>query len=182
MPVWLQVISALIAGLVGGAALYDRWLRYRHQITGEIEIVVLPGEVYLPGPNDWTMGPLDESVTDGIIISATIHNNTQGPIVVQEWHIEGPPIEGGMPTARGEVIEAGKTGTATTQFVPDWVAWDQRLEAGLTSRAEPVVSASLTALSRVSSKRLKLRSAKYSVTDETVTQNVVKASKISDSI
>ncbi|ODT71590.1 MAG: hypothetical protein ABS75_07155 [Pelagibacterium sp. SCN 63-23] len=182
MPVWLQVISALIAGLVGGAALYDRWLRYRHQITGEIDIVVLPGEVYLPGPNNWTPGRLDESVTDGIIVSATIHNNTQGPVVVQEWRIEGPPIEGGNPVARGEVIEAGRTGTAVTQFVPDWVAWDQRLEAGLTSRADPVVSASLIALSRASSKRLRLRSAKYKITDVVVRQNVVKATKISDNI
>lgn len=182
MPVWLQIVSALIAGLVGGAALYERWLKYRHQITGEISIDVFPADVYLPGPNDWTPGALDDSVPDGIIVSATIHNNTQGPIVVEEWRIEGPPIEGGNPVARGEVIEAGKTGTATTQFVPDWIAWDQRLEAGLTSRAEPVVSASLIALSRASSKRLKLRSAKYSVTDEVVTQNVVKASKISDSI
>lgn len=180
MPAWLQIALALLGGAATGIVLYDRWLRHKNQITGEIEIEVLSGSIEIPAENPWDPPIIDDSTTDGIVVSATIHNNTAGPIVVQEWLVEGPPLEYGPPHVRGEVIEAGKTGAASTMFVPDWKAWDQRLEAGLTSRAEPTVRVSLIALSRASSKRLRLRSAMHNVTDEVVAHNIQKPSINSD--
>jgi hypothetical protein len=172
----LGFLGAVISGGVGGAALWDRWTRYRNQITGEIEIDVLPGTIELPGENPWDPPVVEDGISDGIIVRATIHNNTSGPIVVEEWLVEGPAMEHG-PLARHETIEAGKTGTAITEFVPDWRRWDHALEAGLTERSEPLVRVSLRALSRASSRRLTLRSARYNVTDEIVKNNVDRANK-----
>lgn len=174
----LGLVGALISGAVGGAALWDRWMRFRNQITGEIQIDVLPGTIELPGENPWDPSVIEDGISDGIIVKATIHNNTSGPVVVEEWRVEGPYLEHG-PLAHREVIEPGKTGVATTEFVPDWRRWDQALEAGLTERSSPLVRVSLIALSRASSRRLTLRSAQYNVTDEIVKNNVVRANKAS---
>jgi hypothetical protein len=177
---WLQTIGLLITGALGGAALLDRWNHYRNRITGNITVSVLPGTYERPGENPWDPPIVEAGPTDGIIVEGTVHNNTSAPVVVDHWIVDGPPLESGPPHVFGEIIEAGKTSDVRTMFVPDWVAWDQRLESGLTSRLEPTVRVSLKALSRASSKLLTLRSARYSITDETVKANVVRAKRTSD--
>lgn len=159
----LGYVAVALGAAVSGAALWDRIQKHRRRIGRDAKFsLVTP---LAPAINNWTERALDHSQPERVQVEVTLYNNSDEPVVIEEWKCQGPPLQTErVPVSRQPTTMApGQTIELSKQLLPDWSKWAQSLEVGRTSPDDGEVRFSLIVLFRASSRRESIRLEKYTI-------------------